>query len=136
MQYLKHYTTKTEHLDVQQIMDGLYYPFYMEDCRHAFIREVLDFNFEEEAASGTYMVLSKYTIEFLRSLKKDDQFSVSCAVFRDEIVPSTLHFRQEIIRSGKLMTRAVFSGTCVPATGGRPFLPQRLFHLLSQVPVL
>ncbi|HVK48614.1 MAG TPA: hypothetical protein VM488_12230 [Pseudobacter sp.] len=48
MEYSKTYTVKDEHIDVQNIVDGLYYPFYMEWCRHDFVREVLGFDFEEE----------------------------------------------------------------------------------------
>jgi len=60
MEYSKVYTVKEEHIDVQGIMDGLYYPFYMEYCRHDYIREVLGFDFEEQAEKGVYMVLSQY----------------------------------------------------------------------------
>ena len=77
MEYSKTYTVKDEHIDVQNIMDGLYYPFYMEYCRHDYIREVLGFDFEEEAKKGVNMVLSKYTLQFVRSLKKGDEFIVT-----------------------------------------------------------
>lgn len=84
MEYQKIYKVKAEHIDVQGIMDGLYYPFYMEWCRHDFIREILGFDFETEAINGVYMVLSSYSINFIRSLKQDDEFSVICQVFKDK----------------------------------------------------
>ena len=136
MEYTKTYLTRDEHIDVQGIMDGLYYPFYMEYCRHDFIREILGFDFETEARNGIYMVLSKYTISYLRSLKKGDEFTVTCSLFKDAKGLPRLHFKQSIILNGKIMTRAVFTGTCITASSGRPYLPESVKHLIAEVPVL
>jgi acyl-CoA thioester hydrolase len=136
MEYIKEYTVKPEHIDVQGIMDGLFYPFYMEYCRHAFIKDVLGFSLEEEAEKGINMVLSQYTIQFVRSLKKDDQFTVTCELFADKSDKPQIHFEQKIILNNKIVTKAVFTGTCVPATGGRPFLPDSIKEKLKTVSVL
>src|ERR1700712_4169413 len=112
MEFIKEYTVKAEHIDVQGIMDGLYYPFYMEYCRHDFIREVLGFDLEEQAGKGVFMVLSQYTIKYLRSLKKDDTFSVTCTLYADKAGQPRLHFKQTIVMNNKIMTSAVFTGTC------------------------
>ena len=136
MEYSKIYQVKDEHVDVQGIMDGLYYPFYMEWCRHDFIREVLGFDFETEAKNGIYMVLSNYSLHFLRSLKKDDVFTVTCAVYKDKGGLPKLHFRQSILLNNKPMTRAVFSGTCIPSIGGRPYLPPTVVLNMEDVPEL
>lgn len=136
MEYVKEYTVKPEHIDVQGIMDGLFYPFYMEYCRHAFIKDVLGFSLEEEAEKGVNMVLSQYTIQFLRSLKKDDQFTVTCELFADKSNKPQIHFQQKIMLNGKVVTKAVFSGTCVSATGGRPFLPDAIKEKLKEAPIL
>jgi len=136
MEYSKTYTAKDEHIDVQQIMDGLYYPFYMEYCRHDYIRDVLGFDFEIEAKNGVYMVLSNYSISFLRSLKKGDEFTVTCALFKDKAGLPKLHFKQSIIFNNKIMTKAVFTGTCVPATGGRPYLPESVLERIKDALVL
>ena len=136
MEYSKTYTVKEEHIDVQGIMDGLYYPFYMEYCRHDYVREVLGFDFEEEAKNGIYMVLSQYKIQFLRSLKKGDEFTVTCTLFADKTGLPRLHFKQSIIFNGKVMTKAVFTGTCIPATGGRPYLPASVNGKIAEAPVL
>ena len=135
MEYTKTYTVKDEHIDVQNIMDGLYYPFYMEYCRHDFIREVLGFDFEKEALAGVNMVLSRYTLQFVRSLKKGDTFQVTCAPLLDKNNKSVLHFRQTILLNNKIVTKAVFSGTCVKSTGGRPYLPDNLLEKLADIPV-
>lgn len=136
MEYSKTYKVKEEHIDVQGIMDGLYYPFYMEYCRHDYIKEVLGFDFAEEAAKGIHMVLSQYTIKFLRSLKKDDEFTVTCDLYADAGGQPRLHFKQSIILNGKVMTTAVFTGTCVAATGGRPYLPTGMTDKLVDAPKL
>ncbi|SFE79872.1 acyl-CoA thioester hydrolase [Chitinophaga sp. CF118] len=136
MGYVKEYTVKEEHIDVQGIMDGLFYPFYMEYCRHEFIKDVLGFSLEEEAKRGVNMVLSQYTIQFIRSLKKDDTFTVTCELFSDKSEKPQIHFEQKIILNGKIVTKAVFTGTCVPATGGRPFLPDSIKEKMKTAPVL
>jgi acyl-CoA thioester hydrolase len=136
MEYTKEYTVKDEHIDVQQIMDGLYYPFYMEYCRHDYIREVLGFDFEDQAKKGVHMVLSGYKIQFLRSLKKGDQFKVTCTLYKDPAGQPKIYFKQSIILNGKVMTKAVFTGTCVPATGGRPYLPAEMIEKTVDAPVL
>src|ERR1700733_10165636 len=59
MEFTKTYIVNDEHIDFQNIMDGLYYPFYMEYCRHDYIREALGFDFIAEAKNGVNMVLSK-----------------------------------------------------------------------------
>lgn len=136
MKYSKEYVTQDEHIDVQGIMDGLYYPFYMEYCRHQYIDEILGFNLENEAKNGVNMVLSGYTISFLRSLKQGDTFTVTCELFRDKSDAPKIHFKQSIVLNGKVTTKATFTGTCVPATGGRPFLPESLKALIEDAPIL
>jgi acyl-CoA thioester hydrolase len=134
MEYTKTYQVNDEHIDVQGIMDGLYYPFYMEYCRHDYIREVLGFDFEEQALKGVYMVLSSYSIEFLRSLKKGDEFIVTCQMFADKNNLPRLHFKQSILLKGKKVTTGTFTGTCIPAIGGRPYLPEHVKAFLQGLP--
>ena len=134
MEYSKSYKVKEEHIDVQGIMDGLYYPFYMEWCRHDFIREVLGFDFELQAKEGVYMVLSEYSIQFLRSLKSGDEFSVNCTLYGDSKGLPRLHFKQSIELNKKIITKAIFTGTCVSAKGGRPYLPESLSDKLIDLP--
>ena len=136
MTFSKEYITRDEHIDVQGIMDGLYYPFYMEYCRHEYIDKILGFNLESEAKKGINMVLSEYSIRFLRSLKQGDTFTVTCELFRDKNDVPKLHFQQSIILNGKITTKAIFTGTCVLSTGGRPFLPEAIKSMIENAPVL
>jgi acyl-CoA thioester hydrolase len=47
-----------------------------------------------------------------------------------------IHFEQKIMLNNKVVTKAVFTGTCVPATGGRPFLPEAIKEKLKDAPIL
>lgn len=134
MDYRLPYEVKDEHIDIQGIMDGLYYPFYMEDCRHKFVKEVLHFDIEEEALKGINMVLTGYTLKFLRPLKAGDAFEVTCVLLRDPSSTAKLHLKQGIYLNNKLYTEAVFTATCVPAAGGRPFLPEAILEQLAEAP--
>ncbi|WES98737.1 hypothetical protein P2W68_03790 [Chryseobacterium arthrosphaerae] len=80
------------------------------------------------------MILSNYSITFLRSLKKGDVFQVSCSLFADEKGLPRLHFKPKIILNGKLITRAVFTGTCIPSSGGSPYLPTHVQDMLADLP--
>jgi len=136
MLYEKNYKVVPAHIDIQGIMDGLYYTFYMEYCRHDFIRETMGMDLEEEAGKGILLVLSEFKIKFLRSLKKNDQFTVSCELYADPAGEPKLHFKQMIHCRNKLMTKAVFTGTCIPASGGRPYLPLEITTMVTNAPVL
>ena len=133
MKFQKAYKVKDEHIDIQGIVDGLYYPFYMEDCRHDYINKVLGFDLAEEAKLGVNMVLSEYHISFIRSLKRDDEFIVDCLLIADKDNLPKLHFQQSILCNNKIMTKALFTGTCVPAAGGKPFLPTTIIEKINSL---
>ncbi len=131
MGYKKRYTVKQEHIDVQGIMDGLYYPFYMEECRHNFIKDVMGFDIEEEDKNGINIVLAGYTIKFLRPLKKDDEMEVTCNLYRDSKRDTKFYFKQETLVNDKVFTSATFTGVCVPAKGRRPYLPESISDVVQ-----
>ena len=131
--YIKQYTIKEEHIDFQGIMDGLYYPFYMEECRHAFIKEILGIDLEEYAKQGLNLVLAEYTLKFKQSLKKGDQIEVTCEAAPIENSRSKFGFFQKILLNGKSAAEASFVATCVPAQGGRPFIPQAILDTFNIV---
>ncbi|MEG0836026.1 MAG: thioesterase family protein [Christensenellaceae bacterium] len=131
MMFVKHYTVNEEHIDVQGIMDGLFYPFYMEDCRHDFVNNVLNFSIDDNARNGINIVLSEYTIKFLRSLKKGDQFDVTCEIEKDTVTNTSFIIKQTIKIGNRKYTEGVFTGTCVKSSGGRPFLPEELIRAIE-----
>lgn len=124
MAYQKTYSVKEEHIDVQGIMDGLYYPFYMEWCRHDFIKDELGFDLNAKAVEGLNMVLAQFTMRFKRPVKKGDELVVTCSAHPDQDGKPRFHLRQQILCEDKVMTEAVFTATCIPAAGGRPFVPE------------
>lgn len=69
--YEKKYTVKDEHIDFQNVVDGIFYPTYFEDCRHEYVAEVLGVNMKEAASVGLNWVLSQYTMKFKRSLSRE-----------------------------------------------------------------
>jgi len=50
--FAKQYEVDEKHIDFQGVVDGLYYPFYMEWTRHAYMREALGIDIEEEFKQG------------------------------------------------------------------------------------
>jgi acyl-CoA thioester hydrolase len=131
MEYLKEYQVKEEHIDVQGIMDGLYYPFYMEDCRHKFIKEIMGFDIEEKAKEGINMVLAGYTIKFFRPLRKNDVFRVNCSLYKGAANSVKFYLKQSITLNNKVFTEATFTVTCVPANGGKAYLPNDIKDLVD-----
>ena len=130
MEYYKEYVADPTHIDSQGIVDGLYYPFYMEKCRHAFVKELLGFDIEQMAKGGINMVLSEYTLKFKRPLKQGDHMRVFCSAqiegkFR-------LIINQKIVVGELVYTEATFQATCVPSGGGRPFLPESVITALTK----
>ena len=119
-------SVKDEHIDFQGIVDGLYYPWYMEVVRHRFVKEELGVDIEEAAKRGESWVLVEYTLKFKASLKKGDAVTVTCELRPIEGSRSRFGFFQTIVRDGKVAAEASFTATCVPAAGGRPFIPEHV----------
>ncbi|PHM30049.1 hypothetical protein Xinn_03567 [Xenorhabdus innexi] len=68
--FSKEYVVDEQHVDFQGIVDGLYYPFYLEWTRHAFMKEALGLDLEEEFKAGRMYVIAEYTLRFKKSLQK------------------------------------------------------------------
>jgi acyl-CoA thioester hydrolase len=124
--------TKDDHIDFQDIMDGLYYPFYMEECRHKYIKDVLGIDIIDYAEKGFNLILSEYTIKFKSSIKKGDFLEVTCELLAEECSKIKMVFKQTILVNEKVVAEGKFFGTCVPAAGGRPFLPREIEEFLAK----
>jgi acyl-CoA thioester hydrolase len=120
-----------EHIDFQNIMDGLFYPYYMETCRHQYIKDVLGIDIVEFAKQGLNLVLAEYTLKFRAPLKKGVQLTVTCQLTPIESSRSKFAFTQQIICNGKPAAEGFFTATCVPAAGGRPFIPEEFKRFLN-----
>lgn len=67
--FCKHYDVDPNHVDFQGVVDGLYYPFYFEWARHAYMAEALGLDLEEEFKQGRIHMLLEYTLRFKKALK-------------------------------------------------------------------
>jgi acyl-CoA thioester hydrolase len=121
--YKCEFSAEDGHIDFQGIMDGLYYPHYMETWRHRFAKEVMGLDLEALTAQGTNIVLSQYLLRYRRPLRKGDRFLVTCSAHPDAQEKPRFHLKQTILKEGKVMADAVFTATFVSANGGRAFLP-------------
>lgn len=122
---------KEDHIDFQGILDGLYYPFYMEKVRHEFMKEVHGIDIIEAAKEGKLYVLMSYEMRFKNSLKKGDSVEVTCEL--KPISALKFGFHQKMIANDKVCAEADFVCTCVPAGGGRPSLPEELKKALESI---
>jgi acyl-CoA thioester hydrolase len=130
--YIKNMTIKDEHIDFQGILDGLHYPYYMEETRHQYIKEALGVDIVEAAKRGQNYVLASYELNFRLSLKKGDEINVTCKCIQIQGSKSKFGFEQEILIHGKVAATASFIATCLPAAGGRPYIPEEVKNYLSK----
>ncbi|ATZ12653.1 acyl-CoA thioesterase [Erwinia amylovora] len=82
--FCKHYDVDPNHVDFQGVVDGLYYPFYFEWARHAYMAEALGLDLEEEFKQGRIHMLLEYTLKFKKSLKAGDKVEVTCQPLKNE----------------------------------------------------
>lgn len=118
--FTKEYVILEEHLDFQGVVDGLYYPFYLEWTRHAYMKEHLDIDLEKEFLDGRIHMILEYTIKFKKSLKKGDEVNVTCTLAKNE-KKSRVNFEQKILVNGVVYAEAIFIATCI--VNGRPTVP-------------
>lgn len=121
--YAKDFLVKNEHLDFQGVVDGLYYPFYMEEVRHSFMKEVVGLDLKKEFKEGRIHMLLEYTLKFKRSLRKDDILTVTCKVSKSD-KKNRVKFSQQILVNDTVYAEGEFLATCL--VNGRPTIPQEV----------
>ena len=105
-----------KHIDFQGIMDGLYYPYYMEIVRHQFLKDIVGIDLVEESKDGFNYVLSSIeNMNFKRPIKANDTLEISCKMM--PIDQKKFGFFQEIKCNGKVMCDANFTATCIHPNG-------------------
>lgn len=124
--FSKNYQVLESHIDFQNVMDGLYYPFYMEWCRHDFMKSVLGIDIVEEAKKNNNYVLTEYNLKFKKSIKSNTTMLVTCQLKTGE-KKSRFYFEQSIIIDGAVYAEARFEATCIPASG-RPCVPVEILQ--------
>ncbi|MDR5615042.1 acyl-CoA thioesterase [Arsenophonus sp.] len=127
--FTKEYQIKDEHLDFQGVVDGLYYPFYMEWCRHAFMKECAKLDLEEEFKKGHIHTLLEYSIKFKKSLKKGDLINVTCSTQKAD-KKNRINFFQQILVDNIVYAEAIFTATCI--INGRPTVPDEVLNTINQ----
>lgn len=127
--FSKNYEIEPSHIDFQGVVDGLYYPFYMEWTRHAFMREALGIDIEEEFKQGKIYMVLEYSLRFRKSLTKDDRVEVTCQLQKND-KRNRVNFFQEIKVDGVTYAEATFIATCL--VNGRPSMPEAVVQALSQ----
>lgn len=131
LMFTKNYSTQEQHIDFQGIMDGLYYPFYMEWCRHDFLKERLDIDIVKEAERNNIYILTEYNIKFKKPIKPKSHLVVTCELtYSDK--KSRFSFLQTIVVEDKIHAEAQFEATCIPSSG-RPCIPDKIsIYLLNK----
>lgn len=126
--FCKHYDVDPSHVDFQGVVDGLYYPFYFEWARHAYMAEALGLDLEEEFKQGRVHMLLSYSLSFKRSLKAGDKLTVTCQPVKNE-KRSRVNFFQQILVNDVVFAEATFTATCL--INGRPGIPESLAAILE-----
>ncbi|MGK3135346.1 acyl-CoA thioesterase [Pantoea trifolii] len=126
--FTKQYEVDEKHIDFQGVVDGLYYPFYMEWTRHAYMREALGIDMEEEFKQGKIYMVLEYSLRFRKSLVKGDQVEVTCVLAKNE-KRNRVNFVQQILVNGVVYADATFVATCLQ--NGRPFMPDAVMNALA-----
>ncbi|MDC9614733.1 acyl-CoA thioesterase [Xenorhabdus khoisanae] len=119
--FSKKYLVDGQHIDFQGVVDGLYYPFYLEWARHAFMKEALGLDLEEEFKAGRMHIILEYSLRFRKSLQKGNKMEVTCKVTKNE-KRSRINFEQQILVDGVVYADATFVATCL--VNGRPTVPE------------
>jgi acyl-CoA thioester hydrolase len=128
--FIKQYEVNPGHIDFQGVVDGLYYPFYMEWTRHAFMKEALGIDIEEEFKQGKMYMVLEYSLRFRKSLTKDDQMEVTCELQKHE-KRNRVNFFQQIKVGGEVYADATFVATCF--VNGRPSVPEAVAEALAKL---
>lgn len=127
--FTKNYTVDAHHVDFQGVVDGLYYPFYMEWTRHSYMKEALGLDLEEEFKAGRIHMILEYTMKFKKSLLKDHAMEVTCQLKKNE-KRNRVNFVQQILVDGTVYAEAVFVATCL--TNGRPSIPEAVQNAITE----
>lgn len=127
--FTKNFSVDGNHVDFQGVVDGLYYPFYMEWTRHAYMKEALGLDLEAEYKEGRLHMILEYSIKFKKSLLKDHKMEVTCMLQRNE-KRNRVNFVQQIIVDGVVFAEAVFVATCL--VNGRPSIPDVVQNAISE----
>lgn len=118
----KEYRISDEHIDFQNVVDDLYFAFYMEWCRHSFMSEVVGVDVEEEAKNGDMYVVLESNIKFKKPLLQGQHVKVTCEMYAMKYL-TRFSFHQKIMVNDKVHAEGDFIATFLPKNG-RPHIPE------------
>lgn len=127
--FTKKYSVDEKHVDFQGVVDGLYYPFYMEWTRHAYMKEALGLDLEAEFKEGRLHMILEYSMKFKKSLLKDHNMEVTCHLQKNE-KRNRVNFVQQILVDGIVFAEAIFVATCL--VNGRPSVPEVVQNAITE----
>ncbi len=115
--------------DIQGVVNNAVYQNYLEHARHEFLK-AKGLNFAELTAQEINVFVIRAELDYRRSLRSGDSFSVSVITERESRL--RLAFVQKIIHadSGQLMLEARII-TAATNTKGRPYFPEELVALIG-----
>jgi len=119
--FTKKFAVDEKHVDFQGVVDGLYYPFYMEWTRHAYMKDALGLDLEAEFKEGRLHMILEYSMKFKKSLLKDHNMEVTCQLQKNE-KSNRVNFVQQILVDGVVFAEATFVATFL--VNGRPSVPE------------
>jgi len=126
--FSKSYTVDPSHIDFQGVMDGLYYPFYFEWARHAYLYEGLGIDIEQLFEQGQQYVVLEYHLKFRKSLRRGDEITVSCELEAHE-KSNRVNVVEKMVHDGAVCAEGTFVCTCLDK--GRPTIPAVIRDLLN-----
>lgn len=127
--YSKQYDVINEHLDFQGVVDGLYFPFYMEWCRHSYLKEVAGIDIELEFRKGFTYTMTNMLISYKKSLYANDRLTVSCDLSSKEGRFKFI-FHEKIIVNNEICAEAYVTAVCL--RGRRPIIPEPINKILEE----
>jgi len=115
--------------DMQGVVNNGVYQHYLEHARHDFLLDK-GVNFAEMTAAGIHLVVVRAELDYLQSLKSNDEFVVCSNIQQDSRL--RFAFLQDIFRTSdqKLMLQAKIIGTSIN-NQGRPFVAKELALLFN-----
>ncbi|MES2624150.1 MAG: acyl-CoA thioesterase [Pseudomonadota bacterium] len=117
--------------DLQGVVNNAVYQNYLEHARHEFLK-ANKLDFAALAKAGINLVVVRAELDYKSSLTSGDEFIVTTRLERTSRLK--LAFHQTITRTNdqRSIINAVITGTGVNKQG-RPFLPDELLPLLSEL---
>ncbi|APC96183.1 acyl-CoA thioesterase [Francisella tularensis subsp. novicida] len=120
--YSKKVNIDPKHIDCQNILDNIHYPYYYELVRH-------------EHFAGFGKTVEELTEQGINAVLLDEHIKFKKPITAGEVEITNKFTRlskvkfvadQEIKVDGKVVSTNRCEITCIPAQGGRPFFPEYL----------